>query len=44
MDIEITVVSAATLNWVAVVIFFIQKLRPHLWAISRSSRKSHDFS
>ena len=26
------------------VIFLMQKLRPRLWAISRSSRKYHDFS
>ncbi len=26
------------------VIFLIEKLRPRLWAISRSSRKYHDFS
>lgn len=30
MAIEITVVSRAALNCVAVVIFFIQKLRPRL--------------
>ena len=26
------------------VIFLLEKLRPRLWAISRSSRKYHDFS